>query len=871
MKKSVFSTLMIMAVLLGCSAIRAQALTFEVTSNADTMANGTLRKAIVDANTITGYHTIHVDFDLSITLSSALPDITKKVDIMGYNPGGGTAWPIIDGVNKSLTLMHVARGVASSADGSTISLITMLRGNCGILIDVNNVSLEVAALGTTGSTGSGNVIGVSVSGSGNSISASTISGNVVGIQLTGNNNFVYNNNIGTYNGSVLVPNTGDGIEVIGYYNHIFGGNIISGNGQLGGYQSGIYVGGHDNTVCGNYIGTNSSGASLGNTHYGVYVTGYRNFIGLPSANMENVIGYNQTGIYINNLYFAYPNIVQNNYIGTDTSFANCGNAVGILVAGTYGNIIGGLRGSGLDSNTIGWNTDAGIRVSNAGNTISGNYIGCNAAGTKIQNNNGIDIQGSNNLIGGSNPGGGLYYGNVIAGNSLYGILDSGGFRNTVAGNSIGITAAGGALGNAAGIYLNYGSHGDLIGGNAPGVRNIISGNTVGLQIYSAYNHKVKGNYFGSNEAGTSEIANTNASMMLDTALGCQIGGYNPGEGNILTGRDDGGVGAIYFNFCQGNTVIGNWIGLLPNGAAALNGQSIGIELFHSPNNSIGTRGNFPGNLIYGGTTSIYLDGSAGNTNGNGFYSNTLCGFSSAGITLDFGANLGKTPPTITGATTHVITGNCTAHDRVDVYLASRGGGVAGGSLKYVGSATNTGGGTWNANVSALTLTGGEYVCAVASDASNNTSPFSTNFSVPMPTATPTITPTCTVTATPTVSPTLTQSPVFTATATVTPTITGTLTPIFTVNHFDLAGKTILAYPNPGQGKITFIFQLDKPATVTLTLFNTVGERVGFIEDSLPNGLQALVWNCEGIAPGIYLARVKQEGKEIAKLKVCIIR
>src|ERR1044072_7888838 len=68
------------------------------------------------------------------------------------------------------------------------------------------------------------------------------------------------------------------------------GNTVSGNGG-GGIDVDTEVGG--NKIYGNYIGTNASGANLGNTSDGVYINGSStNEIGNGFASGKNTIAFN---------------------------------------------------------------------------------------------------------------------------------------------------------------------------------------------------------------------------------------------------------------------------------------------------------------------------------------------------------------------------------------------------------------------------------------------------------------------------------------------------------------------------------------------------------------------------------------------------
>src|SRR5262249_20969152 len=118
------------------------------------------------------------------------------------------------------------------------------------------------------------------------------------------------------------------------------------------------------------------------------------------------------------------------------------------------------------------------------NLVQGNYIGLNAAGTAAiaNSNQGVQIYSAaiNNTIGGSSSGR-----NVISGNANQGIVlsNAGTTGNLIAGNYIGLTAAGtAAVPNVSHGVLIIGSpQNNTIGTNCDGVNdanegNVISGN-----------------------------------------------------------------------------------------------------------------------------------------------------------------------------------------------------------------------------------------------------------------------------------------------------------------------------------------------------------------------------------------------------------
>ena len=150
-----------------------------------------------------------------------------------------------------------------------------------------------------------------------------------------------------------------------------------------------------------------------------------------------------------------------------------------------GNLIGGTTAA--ERNVISGNTQQGIYFDNVDNsTISGNYIGTNAAGTGDVNGTGVEhrrspasivINGSSgNVIGGTTAGAR----NVISGNNHYGfeVLGATSQNNLLQGNYIGTDATGlVALGNTNGGASFWGAGtGNVFGGGAAGAGNVISGN-----------------------------------------------------------------------------------------------------------------------------------------------------------------------------------------------------------------------------------------------------------------------------------------------------------------------------------------------------------------------------------------------------------
>ena len=200
------------------------------------------------------------------------------------------------------------------------------------------------------------------------------------------------------------------------------------------------------------------------------------------------------------------NVVEGNYFGTtpDGSALEGGiSGPNILLVSGIGNRIGGTVSAAR--NVIAGSSQ-GIRMDGgSGTLIQGNYIGTDASGTVDLGPNGPGIRtltaAVDGTIGGAAPGAG----NVISGNSMGIQLDTPGF--VVQGNIIGLDANGAlALGNSgAGIYCNF--NGDMvIGGTAPGAGNVISGNGshgIDLEQNQPHDIVIQGNRIGTDDRASS--------------------------------------------------------------------------------------------------------------------------------------------------------------------------------------------------------------------------------------------------------------------------------------------------------------------------------------------------------------------------------
>lgn len=495
----------------------SSATTFTVTNTNDSGV-GSLRQALLDANANLGADTIIFNIApggvQTINLVTILPTITDPVIIDGNTQPGfsGTPLIVVDGIN--LTGSNNS-GLRISAGNSLIKGLVIINVGSGW-----GLRLDTAG----GNTVQGNYIGVDATGS-------IRRGNDVGLGIFSSND----NLIGGTTPSQRNVIAGSGWE-----------NIWVGQSTL-------------NKIKGNFIGTNAQGtASIGTGHNGITNDGSNTVIGGTEPGAGNLISGNGTyGIYLG----GRDVIVQGNFIGLNAAGTQSipNSQSGIYVSGGGGAVIGGTTASAR--NIISGNS-SGITYSANGNNpigkIQGNYIGTDVTGmVAIPNGWGIFVN-EPVVIGGIEAGAG----NLVSGNSLHGIyLDD--INSIVQGNLIGTNSAGTAplQTNSAqvGVTINY--YNNTIGGSQPGQANVISGNTTGINIGRFSGNRIQGNFIGTDRSGNSPIPNSNSGIIL-SGMNNIIGGINAGEGNVIAFNNGKGVfvtgsGTINGNIIRRNSIFLN--------------------------------------------------------------------------------------------------------------------------------------------------------------------------------------------------------------------------------------------------------------------------------------------------------------------------
>jgi hypothetical protein len=272
-----------------------------------------------------------------------------------------------------------------------------------------------------------------------------------------------------------------------------------------------------------------------------------------------------------------------------------GTGIGL---GGQNNIIGGDRSRGKgqlgQGNLISGNRDEGINVccdnGTSDNRIVGNYIGTDITGMKVLGNgyDGIVLSGINNIIGGQTPG----ERNVISGNGTFEIVTKLTSGNLIVGNYVGLDASGrNKLGNPSwSIAIWSGSSNNRI------ERNVIAG-TLGFNDPGSSYNEVVGNYIGTDASGTVPLGN-DGNVAVNLPFN-KIGGTKPGEANVINGRITISTSDVI--------VMGNLIGIDSTGKKAFPNSgwivNLGAGAHH---NFIGGMTEAERNVIDGGKDSTLV-------------------------------------------------------------------------------------------------------------------------------------------------------------------------------------------------------------------------------------------------------------------------
>src|SRR6266576_3528334 len=348
-------------------------------TNTNDSGTGSLRQAITDANVAGGTITFNIPGGGVHTispLSAPLPNIAQSITIDGYTQPGSSpnTNPPTMGDN-AVILIELSGAISPVINGLTLQFA--LADNCTVRgLVINSFQINAIDINSNGNTIEGNFIGTNPAGtaalpngassqggvifvgssSNNTVGGTTpdarnlISGNIgpgISIQL-GTGNVVQGNVIGVdVTGTVALGNTGPGITTNGS-NNLFGGTTVNARNIVSGNNRGIDTGnGSNNTIQGNFIGTDITGTiAIANPNVGVNTQGANNLIGglttTPGTPPGNLISGNtgNTGVVLFT-NAAQGHVIQGNIIGADiTGTQPLGNTFGIQIDG-HDNTVGG--------------------------------------------------------------------------------------------------------------------------------------------------------------------------------------------------------------------------------------------------------------------------------------------------------------------------------------------------------------------------------------------------------------------------------------------------------------------------------------------------------------------------------------------------
>ncbi|NIR50069.1 PKD domain-containing protein [candidate division KSB1 bacterium] len=390
-------------------------------------------------------------------------------------------------------------------------------------------------------------------------------------------------------------------------------NAVKGIGGFLQFRYGIELNGNNNVV--------TACHDLDGLSAGVHINGSNNTIGGTSSGDMNTITSSGNGVWMR--AGASNNVVLGNVIfgnhnsGVDIEAGASGNIVGGTAAGAR-NII--INNGHLDSERHPVGTQVTLDGDN--NVVQGNYLGVDATGTSDQSGSaraGLDLSGSFNIVGGTEPGAG----NIVSGHGFTnrgrraGIWIDGGSNNSIQGNLIGTDVTGtSAIANETAILIDV-----FVSTNIPNTVTI-SQNTIAFSLEEGIS--IAG--FGSSNPTAIQISAN--SIFSNGKLGIDLGddgvtANDPGDGDtgpnelqnfpVITSATDNGTSTGVNGTIDTPNPTTVTIELFSNISADTSGFGEGetFQIAVTPDDA----GNFTATLP-GGLNGQYLTGTATDAAGN---------------------------------------------------------------------------------------------------------------------------------------------------------------------------------------------------------------------------------------------------------------
>ncbi|MEW6209571.1 MAG: VCBS repeat-containing protein [Acidobacteriota bacterium] len=227
-----------------------------------------------------------------------------------------------------------------------------------------------------------------------------------------------------------------------------------------------------------------------------------------------------------------------------------------------------------------------------------------AGGNRIEGNliseAGVRITSSNNIVGGTATGAR----NTFASNpssSGVELFGNGAFNNFIQGNSFvaGVSSCAPSNPQLCGGGIGVSGPNNVIGGTAPGARNIISGSprTINVGIGDAAGNLVQGNLIGIDATGTIASGSFRGIGLFGGST--TVGGTTPHARNTISGHVSEGISISgRSDVIYGNQVQGNYIGTDITGTIA-KGNGFGITVGFARGTVIGGATSAARNIISG--------------------------------------------------------------------------------------------------------------------------------------------------------------------------------------------------------------------------------------------------------------------------------